>query len=47
MLIEPGVGTLGAAIVGGLAGNKHVKDKNERRSGDWKRSLSRDSRDSY
>lgn len=48
VLIGPGVGTLGEAIIGGLAGNKHAKEKNERRrSGDRRRSLSRDSRDSH
>ncbi len=47
VLIGPGVGTLGAAIIGGLAGNKHAKDKNEGRSGDGRKSLSRVSRDSY
>jgi hypothetical protein len=53
VLIGPGVGTLGEAVIGGLAGNKHAKEKNERRSGegrssgDRRRSLSRDSRDSH
>ncbi len=54
VLIGPGVGTLGEAVIGGLAGNNHAKEKNERRrsgerrsSGDRRRSLSRDSRDSH
>lgn len=31
MLIGPGVGTLGAAILGGLRGNAHAKQKERER----------------